>query len=1139
MNERNYVSLALAVLFHDPAWKPWAVTKSIEGEGAKGLDKILRVLASKVGDECLENVRRLVSIYDKHHSEGREHERQALVLVGVLECRLRERGLRGEADIVRRAGEMIARGDKVVKLADTAASAADRLVLYSVEQAYKDLTSKYLQGRRFEGPAGARLPFLNPFHPKDRGVLEIPGKIKAETIAGYIGGYTKKVADYYKSAGNRKPLLLLNLAFLLLEPEWYRIAGKNYVPAADTRVPTHTVFDHLNASLATLLWYLHGVGEPKGCLAIVDLAGVQAWIQGARRLRDKWAASWLASVLAWKAVEPLVNRYGPGVLVSPPGRLHPLYTAMVASSTQKPHDLLKEAGFMSDWPLDPGPSSYLLSLPEKECVNLRNTVMRSLGDAWSSIIGKAVELASEVCQDKECPLSDSEIARLAGSVDPPLLARVIVSSLEQTRPPRKVLDEALQILDEELRGKQVVIEKAKNLLNKAADRLQRDTMLLAYFDAYRRLGTQRSYVSLSAGLAGPGYARLATRLYEAQNGKPRICTVCGRALAVVDGEHVSAGSNRSSAVAAEIGSDRLCPYCLVKRLTRRLILDEGLGKQLVGLDPSEQAREKLRWTTVDAYTSRASIARALSQRIGDIAVALVEDIIEGAKGDSSPVAAAEVEVFRLLQWLLKNDIAPSNSFLYQDLRKSILSKIDVMLAEISGWESTENRRRLASRVIDIVESLVLEALHDDTTWNAITKEDGNELKEFPRFTQYLTSIIGQLRRAARARVPIIYMDGDNVGKVLAGRLNLKPWEYASQVYRIKHTDDYALAASFVARALFAALVGEASREAGLEDLTTIPTPSYHFSVSRALAILAELDRRTVEGAGGAVIYAGGDDLVAVAPASTYMAELTRSGNSGSALTKKELTGIPALEVLKEARRHYWGSGFEGKAFAVLEQPSGDESRVALAFSPALAAYGRSGIVVYWRSKSPLWAGMGLAHRLLDEKDSVRTIRGANESQKDTIIVASDAAGAVPLPNVIPARAGQGQVARALSALEELVMAVERGRASRSLIYDIVQNSALINELTKEKRHGLAGALLESIFSRNTKGNARDVLLEIAKPLGGEKPLVETLIKVSASGGGELARLLERTGAAQAGDSGVLISLAVALAVAYRGVSSGL
>ena len=157
-------------------------------------------------------------------------------------------------------------------------------------------------------------------------------------------------------------------------------------------------------------------------------------------------------------------------------------------------------------------------------------------------------------------------------------------------------------------------------------------------------------------------------------------------------------------------------------------------------------------------------------------------------------------------------------------------------------------------------------------------------------------------------------------------------------------------------------------------------------------------------------------------------------------------------------------------------------------------------------------------------------------------MASDAAGAVPLPNLIPPRAGQGQVAGALDALKQLVMAVEKGEASRSLIYDIVENAALINDLVRT-RPSLARALLEPIFSRNTKGNARDIIEKITKPLRGEKPgeepLVETIMEVSASKGGELARLLERTGAAETGGSRAWISLAVALAVAYRGVSSGL
>ena len=308
-------------------------------------------------------------------------------------------------------------------------------------------------------------------------------------------------------------------------------------------------------------------------------------------------------------------------------------------------------------------------------------------------------------------------------------------------------------------------------------------------------------------------------------------------------------------------------------------------------------------------------------------------------------------------------------------------------------------------------------------------------------------------------------------------------------------------------------------------------------MSRALAALAELDRRAVEQHGGVVIYAGGDDLVAVAPASEYEAEFAeRRGRL--VLTRKRLRGLPALRVLRDARRHYWGNHRDGKAFAVLRtvvEEGGERRRVATAVSPALAAYGRSGIVLYWRSKSPLWAGAGLAHGLLDEKDMVRTIRGGRRAEKDVAIVASDAAGAAPLPNTIPG-ASAARIAGSLDALERLALAIEGGEASRSLVYDILREAGLLAELA-ERSPRLALTLLESITGRNTSRDPRELLRSIAEPLGDTEILTETTIEVSRRA--ELSRLLELAGVARVEGCRARLLLALALAAAYRGVASSL
>ncbi len=115
----------------------------------------------------------------------------------------------------------------------------------------------------------------------------------------------------------------LRLRYLLLyglyELLWIN-AGLPVGPA-DTRVPTHTVFDH-NYATATALNWVYGKG---GILVGLDVAGVQEFIRSSRKLRDAWTSSYIVSALLWYTILPLVSQLGPDVAIMPSLRLNPLY----------------------------------------------------------------------------------------------------------------------------------------------------------------------------------------------------------------------------------------------------------------------------------------------------------------------------------------------------------------------------------------------------------------------------------------------------------------------------------------------------------------------------------------------------------------------------------------------------------------------------------------------------------------------------------------------------------------------------------------------------------------------------------------------------------------------------------------------
>ena len=112
---------------------------------------------------------------------------------------------------------------------------------------------------------------------------------------------------------------------------------------ADTRMPTHTVFDHSYATALTInmLW---SDGEVNGYLVEVDIPGIQRIVNSARKAGDFWVGSWLVSMLAWLTVWPLVWEYGPDLVIRPTLRLNPIYHATLigALSTTLPRTLERD-----------------------------------------------------------------------------------------------------------------------------------------------------------------------------------------------------------------------------------------------------------------------------------------------------------------------------------------------------------------------------------------------------------------------------------------------------------------------------------------------------------------------------------------------------------------------------------------------------------------------------------------------------------------------------------------------------------------------------------------------------------------------------------------------------------------------------
>ncbi len=205
-------------------------------------------------------------------------------------------------------------------------------------------------------------------------------------VAGFISEYSMVLAIAASISRCRSPACLAHLAYLLLEPVSRRILG-------GMGGLLDLVLDRVDIALSRVVYEgLQGVD--RGCVVRVRLDGAGEWIWDSRDPGEWWASRWLAGLLAWKSVELLVDRYGPGVLAWPPARRHPLYVSRhlgpvldkVSKSIPGLEWLWEASGLPDRWPVEPAPWELLAVVPGWECRDLGELAAYGFRTAWSNVV---------------------------------------------------------------------------------------------------------------------------------------------------------------------------------------------------------------------------------------------------------------------------------------------------------------------------------------------------------------------------------------------------------------------------------------------------------------------------------------------------------------------------------------------------------------------------------------------------------------------------------------------------------------------------------------------------------------------------------------------------------------------------------
>lgn len=163
---------------------------------------------------------------------------------------------------------------------------------------------------------------------------------------------------------------------------------------ADTRVPDHSIWDHLDLTSAFAGAF---AADPNGEAALLALSigPVQGFIAAARSTSDLWAGSHLLSRLSWEAMRPVCERLGPDAILFPRLRGIPQVDLWLRDQMNLPDEWFAKCewnrGATDANPLFSAalPNRFVAVVPASQARAIAETVQREVR-AWLAGLGDDV-----------------------------------------------------------------------------------------------------------------------------------------------------------------------------------------------------------------------------------------------------------------------------------------------------------------------------------------------------------------------------------------------------------------------------------------------------------------------------------------------------------------------------------------------------------------------------------------------------------------------------------------------------------------------------------------------------------------------------------------------------------------------------
>jgi CRISPR-associated protein Cmr2 len=959
----------------------------------------------------------------------------------------------------------------LVKEADRTSSTMDRWFFDQIRRAIgeREVLFKYMS-------------LHNIFNPSLK--IELPEGINIDKVSEFAQKI-KKILDNLEK-GDENYRLAYHLFYSLYELMWIQ---KELPPSlAETRIPTHTVFDHLyaTASVVNMLWPKGD--EVGGYLVEIDIPQIQRVVNAARKAGDLWAGSWLVSMLTWLTAWPFVWKYGPDVMIKPTLRLNPTYLYTLSSKLSRRETVYQSfkssvESIFSFWDAESLeelmtvafiPGTALLLLPpdaEKEVQNVENAfreVQRVVLD-WAltgavDCDGIKDNLAHESCLAFRDMFGDAEsteemflkvASKIRESLGRELFAdlisvRVTAVDLRHVyscvkefvvdgRLPKECEGEG--VTEEGLRRAEKFVNALKQLQKKhkkeeswrrTPRHLALDVALEAL--AYRkRIGGRRKLVLgkswFSYGSAIPlrrEYSRYV--FYRRADSGFIYCSTCGVEPAIIHlPRHADDPHAYSSEAKEMLGKEFNLNDKEVEELVKQMRPGEALG-------PFCLAKRALYYRLASWYAKRHGKFR-LFDSTEDVAFAwYIECLYSKTDLRGKP---SDVELKAVAKYLnaKRKDIA-------------------IICREVGLERCTAEQAR------QIFNRLVSKHLADATeTAYARLREDLESCSEAVR--------IGDDVLHFRSYFAVVKGDGDNVGRLNRGLIDLNNYiAFLRELREAKETPEEL-------RAVYDELVNILT-ELQQGGLGVLVTPTYYAALSMSLMITALKDVKEVAEYKGQVIYAGGDDVLALLPAET------------------------ALIATRNMRDNYWGdeTGFH-------------KVRGYLFAAPRLLGFGRSFSVRYVNIMDIMSAEIRKATRLLEEEAKrIRWDFPGFRIEKDAVVVSesrTEKFAVLPLttPKQLLAPRTPHKDLSVLNVLNKLFVMRLGGALSGNLPEDYERYRKVVEHV--DCRSGVVEDAWSYVVGRNAAGEdaKRFLSLDMLKNYG-----VDRCAKASPEGGSLLTQIVK-------------------------------